>query len=84
MRTLVMDLPSPLPLSRLGEDGLKVWASSLEDLLFRAGRGLSLTSGLGGKLLPRWSPRGGCGNELMLTVFLIVLPAAFTAVTPFG
>jgi hypothetical protein len=33
--------------------------------------------GLGGKLEVR-IPRGGCGNALMLIVFLIVLPAAFT------
>lgn len=33
-------------------------------------------SGLGGRLVIRPSPRGGCGKEFMLTVFLIVLPAA--------
>jgi hypothetical protein len=33
-------------------------------------------SGLGGKLDVR-APRGGCGKELMLIVFLIVLPCAF-------
>jgi hypothetical protein len=44
-------------------------------------RGFSLANGLGGRLLDLLSPRGGCGNELMLTVFLSVLPAAFTAFT---
>lgn len=34
-------------------------------------------NGLGGKLVVRM-PRGGCGNALMLIVFLIVLPALFT------
>jgi hypothetical protein len=45
-------------------------------------RGFSLAKGLGGKLLDRLSPLGGCGNELMLTVFLSVLPAAF--IPPFA
>jgi len=34
-------------------------------------------NGLGGKLVVRM-PLGGCGNALMLIVFLIVFPAAFT------
>lgn len=42
-------------------------------------RVFSLASGLGGKLLDLLSPRGGCGNELILTVFRSVLPAALTA-----
>jgi hypothetical protein len=33
--------------------------------------------GLGGRLAVR-IPRGGCGNALILIVFLRVLPAAFT------
>ena len=41
-------------------------------------RGAVADSGLGGRLDIRPSPRGGCGNEFMLTVFLIVLPAALT------
>lgn len=35
-------------------------------------------SGLGGRLTVLTPPRGGCGKELMLMVFLRVLPAAFT------
>jgi hypothetical protein len=77
MRTLVIDLPSPLPLSRLGVLGLKALSiESFDDLDFRELRGFSLASGLGGKLPPREiSVRGGCGNELMLTVLRIVLGA---------
>jgi hypothetical protein len=40
-------------------------------------------SGLGGRLDIR-SPRGGCGKEFMLTVFLIVLPAALMPDTALG
>ena len=36
--------------------------------------GAPFDSGLGGRLVTRFSVRGGCGNELMLTVFRIVLP----------
>ena len=35
-------------------------------------------NGLGGKLVVRTPPRGGCGNALILIVFLIVFPAALT------
>ena len=41
-------------------------------------------SGLGGRLVMRPSPRGGCGNEFMLTVFLIVLPAPLNPETDLG
>lgn len=41
-------------------------------------------SGLGGRLLIRLSDLGGCGNELMLTVFLSVLPAPLIADTERG
>lgn len=34
-------------------------------------------SGLGGRLVVRTPPRGGCGKAFILTVFRIVLPAAF-------
>jgi hypothetical protein len=85
MRMLVMDFPSPLPFRKLGVPGLKLLCmDSLDDLDFRAVRGLSLASGLGGTL-PLPSPRGGCGNELMLTVFLIVLGVVgFAFETPLG
>lgn len=39
-------------------------------------------NGLGGRLVVLM-PRGGCGNALMLIVFLIVLPAPFTPGVPF-
>lgn len=71
------DLPSPPPLSRLGACRafalLPDW--SLANLGFRL-RGLSLADEPGGRLVDRWSPRGGCGKELMLTVFLIVFEVA--------
>lgn len=35
-------------------------------------------NGLGGRLVVRTPPRGGCGKAFMLIVFLMVLPAAFT------
>lgn len=35
-------------------------------------------SGLGGRLVVRTPPRGGCGNAFMLMVFLIVFPALLT------
>lgn len=35
-------------------------------------------NGLGGRLVVRTPPRGGCGKAFMLIVFLIVFPAAFT------
>jgi hypothetical protein len=35
-------------------------------------------NGLGGKLAVLTPPRGGCGNALILMVFLIVFPAPFT------
>jgi hypothetical protein len=38
-------------------------------------RGESVANGLGGRLLTRPSPRGGCGNEFILTVFRMVFPA---------
>lgn len=73
MRTLALDidLPSPLLLRRLGVPLLR-WeyegASEARD--FRTEfLGESAPRGLGGKLLTRPSLRGGCGNELMLTVF---------------
>ncbi len=60
MRVLLMALPSPLPLSRLGvlveNDS---WLLSLESFDLRTERWRSLARGLGGKLLDRWSPRGG-------------------------
>lgn len=34
---------------------------------------IPVESGLGGRLAIRPSPRGGCGNEFILTTFLIVL-----------
>ena len=73
MRTLVMDLSSPLPFKKLGVPALKLlWIDSLDDFDFRAVRGLSLPSGLGGTVTVRLSPLGGCGKELMLTVFRTV------------
>lgn len=85
MRTLDIDFPSPLPFKKLGVLELKVvYAESLEALDFRAVRGFSLARGLGGKLLPRVSPRGGCGNELILTLFLNVFPVPLTATASFG
>lgn len=39
-------------------------------------------SGLGGKLVTLPSPRGGWGNELMLTVFRNVLPALLIPAIP--
>jgi hypothetical protein len=46
--------------------------------------GTVVESGLGGRLDIRPSPRGGCGKEFMLTVFLIDLPAALTPETDLG
>lgn len=78
MRTLVMDFPSALPLRKLGVLELNVLY--IESLLALEGfldvRFLSTGArGLGGT---RVSPLGGCGNELMLTLFRIVFPAPFT------
>lgn len=60
MRVLLTALPSPLPLSRLGvlleSDN---WLFSLGSFDLRAERWRSLARGLGGRLLERWSPRGG-------------------------
>lgn len=82
MRALLIDLPSPLPFNKLGVDGEYVrWESSLGVFDF-LDRDFSFANGLGGKLLDLLSPLGGCGNELMLTVFLSVFPAAFTALAP--
>lgn len=73
MRTLVMDFPSPLPFKKLGVPALKLLCiESLEDLDFRAVRGFSLPNGLGGTVPARLSPLGGCGKELILTVFRTV------------
>ncbi|PON12564.1 hypothetical protein C2W62_38950 [Candidatus Entotheonella serta] len=59
MRTLLTDLPSPLPLRRLGVVGEKVlWESSFGDLALRD-RACSFARGLGGMLVDRWSPLGG-------------------------
>lgn len=83
MRELVMDLPSPLPLSRLGVEGEYVVGLERSlDVLDLRERVFSPESGLGGKLLHRLSPRGGCGKELMLTVFRSVLPAALVGWKP--
>lgn len=41
-------------------------------------------SGLGGMLAILPSARGGCGNELILTTFLMVLPVLFTPDTALG
>lgn len=80
IRTLDIDFPSPLPFKKLGVLELKVvYDESLEALDFRTVRDLSFANGLGGKLLPRVSPRGGCGNELILTLFLSVFPPPLTA-----
>ena len=49
---------------------------------FRAAR--PLERGLGGKLAMRPSPRGGCGNEFMLTTFLMVLPAGLSPEADLG
>lgn len=57
---------------------------SFDALGFRFDRFLSFASGLGGRPLALVSPRGGCGNELMLTLFLKVLPTPFTASASFG
>lgn len=74
-----MDFPSALPLRKLGVLELNVLY--IESLLALDGfldvRFLSTGArGLGGT---RVSPLGGCGNELMLTLFRIVFPAPFTA-----
>lgn len=53
--------------------------------VFRAGlRGESGPSGLGGRLLIRVSFRGGCGKELMLTVFRRVLAGVAAVETARG
>jgi hypothetical protein len=73
MRRLLIALPSPLPFRKLGVPELKLWLRpSLEDLDLRAVRGgFSVPNGLGGTFpLP---PLGGCGKELILTVFRTVL-----------
>lgn len=71
------DLPSPVPFSRLGEPPVKakleLGATRDRDL-----RDAAVDSGLGGTLTTRPSARGGCGNELILTVFRNVFPAALT------
>lgn len=76
------DLPSALPFKKLGvapavenEDG--------PGLDFREEDGLP-PSGLGGRLVTLLSPRGGCGNEFMLTVFRIVFPGACIFDTDLG
>lgn len=60
MRVLLIALPSPLPFSKLGVlEASESWLLSLVSLDLRTERGRSLASGLGGRLLVRWSPRGG-------------------------
>jgi len=53
-------------------------AVSAEPLLFGPGPASPPDNGLGGRLVVRTPPRGGCGNAFMLIVFLIDLPAPFT------
>lgn len=57
---------------------------SLDDLDFRAVRGFSLPNGLGGTVPDRLSPLGGCGKELMLTVFRKVFGVVGLPLAPFG
>jgi hypothetical protein len=79
---LDIDFPSPLPFSRLGVPLLRwLYVEVIDAFDFRVElrRDDSVASGLGGKLFARLSPLGGCGNELMLTVLRMVLPAPFTA-----
>jgi hypothetical protein len=60
MRVLLIALPSPLPFSKLGVlEAMERWLLSLSSFDFRTERGWSLARGLGGRLLARWSPRGG-------------------------
>ena len=81
----MIDFPSALPFKKLGVLELKVlYVESFDALGFRIDRLLSFANGLGGKVLDRVSPRGGCGNELMLTLFLNVLPAPLTTNPSFG
>lgn len=77
MRTLVIDFPSPLPFKKLGVLVLKVLYiesfEALEEVIdFLTDRDLSFASGLGGH--PLLSPRGGWGNEFMLTLFRSCFP----------
>lgn len=77
MRMLEMDLPSPLPFKKLGVlEPRPLNAASLGGFVLRDDRGRSLANGLEGM---RVSPRGGCGNELMLTLFRSVFPVPLTA-----
>lgn len=68
---LVTDLPSPEPFRRLG--GPLAWLVVLAVFDFRPPD----DKGLGGWLGTLLSPRGGWGNELMLTDLRSVLPALF-------
>ena len=79
MRMLEIDLPSALPFKKLGVLEPKLLnVESLGGFVLRADRGLSFANGLGGTPLPRVSPRGGCGNELILTHFRSVFPVPLT------
>lgn len=71
IRTLALDidLPSALLFNRLGAPLLCEYVDATEPFDLRVEfREESAPSGLGGRLLMRLSPRGGWGNELMLTV----------------
>lgn len=79
---LKIDLPSALPLRRLGVALLvcPILGAGGSARAFLAGVAKP-DKGLAGTLDMRL---GGCGNELMLTVFLIVLPALLNTGAPLG
>ena len=56
------------------------WFSSADSLLLVGvlAEARPPDKGLGGRLVVRTPPRGGCGKALMLIVFLSVFPALFT------
>lgn len=84
MRTLALEmaLPSPLLLRRLGVPLLRCeYVEATEAFDFRRDSG---PRGLGGTLLTRDSLRGGCGNELMLTVLRKVLAGVNAVETALG
>lgn len=76
------DLPSPLPLRRLPVLPENWYVGVVGVFDFRDKP--PAESGLGGKLVSRPSPRGGCGNEFMLTDFRNVLDEALMEETARG
>lgn len=86
IRTLLMNLPSALPFSRLGV-GVGVLLLATESLTgfgFRVARAPLPASGLEGMLLFRPSPLGGFGKEFMLTAFRTVFEDAAASWPAFG